>query len=74
MRRGDEDGEKGRRTKEKDRLGGWRTSGADGGWEHLEGDETWSAVEIGMGRCDVETVWGSFLKSSKKRAGGEVLV
>lgn len=38
-----------------DRLGGWRTRRG-----HLERDETWRAVEIGMERCDVETVWRSF--------------
>lgn len=44
------------------RLGGWRTRRG-----HLERDETWRAVEIRMERCDVETVWRSFLKSRRKR-------
>lgn len=42
------------------RLRGWRTRRG-----HLERDETWRAVEIGMERCDVETVWRSFLKSRR---------
>ncbi len=44
------------------RLGGWRTRRG-----HLERDETWRAVEIRMERCDVETVWRSFLKSRRER-------
>lgn len=44
---------------ETDRLGGW--GGTRRG--HLERDETWRAVEIGMERCDVETVG--------ERGGGE---
>lgn len=51
---------------EMDRLAGWRTRRG-----HLERDETWRAVEIGMERCDVETVWRSFTKSRRKGGRGK---
>lgn len=51
---------------EMDRLGGRRTRRG-----HLEGDETWRAVEIGMERCDVETVWRSFFKEQEGKRRGE---